>query len=138
MFVHALLRSGSVKRIDVLGWDINTVEELFLQGAQIAHRCVRGQRIILVSHKDHDIMEAQAFLFVHANQLVEHFCQGCTAGKSHRAGTDFLLALADGLGDFKSDFRSSFFGTCINFCWQFFKACQNAAFDVSAGTIVAG
>ena len=134
----ALLRRVAVKRIDVLSGDVHAVEELLLQHLQVRLNAVGGQGVVLICHEDDDVLEAKAFLLVHAHELVEDFGERCASGEGHGAGTYLALPLSNRSSHFQRHFGGTFLGCSIDISRQFLKACQHRTLDIAIWAVVAG
>ena len=105
---HLVQGQPAVGDMDVFGFDVHMVEEPLFHKAHIALGRVGLHRVVLIEVKSDDVAQAEAFLAVHAHQLLVDQDGGRARGQAQYDLLSVLLFLADGqpytLGDMSGAF----------------------------------
>ncbi len=107
--------------MNVLGGDINVVEQVFMHKPHITLKGIRLHGIIFIQVKSDHIPETQALLAVEADQFVVHGDRRRTGSQAQDTGFAFLFFLSDEFGNLPGHDGRSIFGGGINLCRDLFK-----------------
>ena len=60
--INIALMELAVQKKDLVGWDVDVIEELFLEPTTVRLRAVGGQSIVLIQGKEDDTRKVKAIL----------------------------------------------------------------------------